>query len=421
MNLSFEPSFNQTNVTTAPNIEVNQQHMLNAFNSNLAQTLLPLTVVLWFYLVIGFLGNSLVMFVYWARKKPMRDDRYFIPLLALMDLISCVVSSGTGIHAQTHPLMFDNNVGCKMAAFLGILFACVSADFLLVIAIERYIKLCRPFGRQMTIFIKKAIIVVITLFGLVLSVPALGIYQVEEIPKMRNMYGIQAWQCTDMKDKGQATGHTVYKVSLFVVTITRFVILFFCYGNISWVIFRQGKFRQRMGSVVSCTSATSVSYTDDAGKSIGMNKQNSEGSKSEDVKKSNKTDLNGRQTLLNRNQPHLGSVADRKITKRNQSVASMAGSVARRESRADRQGIRLTVIFILITSIYIVTYGPKVWLMIEQSLNRDFWSTVPQGQLLLYRFLHTFYIFNNIVNPIVYGIMDRRFRAECKKRFTRCQ
>ncbi|OWF45436.1 G-protein coupled receptor daf-38-like [Mizuhopecten yessoensis] len=420
MNVTFEPPANMSNslaiTTGTPKLPP-----LLLVNNIIKGKFLPLTVVLWFYLLIGVFGNSLVMFVYWTRKKPVREDRYFIPLLALVDLISCAVSSGTGIYAQTYPLMFDSNIGCKMAAFLGILFAGISANCLLVIAVDRFLKLCRPFGRQMTLPIKKNAIIGIFVISLAFSLPALSIYRTEQVPmKLKSGYTIQTWKCIDTKDEEHATGHIIYKVFLFVMTMIRFVVLFLCYGNIIWVIFRQRKQRLRMGSV---TSYTSTSCSNDAVEHIKMNVHNSnEGKSDEDTKETKENGFeNGINTPIIGIKPRKQYIPDRQYPKRKQSVVSTTGSVGRRGSVTDRQGVRLTIIFILITFIYIVTYGPKVWLMVEQSLNRDFWSTVPQGQLLLFRFLHSFYIFNNIVNPIVYGIMDRRFRADCKKRFTRCK
>ncbi|XP_033734652.1 cholecystokinin receptor-like [Pecten maximus] len=414
MNLTIEPPVDLFNTTTVPKFP-----SLVLINSIIARKFLPLTVVLWIYLVIGVLGNSLVMFVYWARKKPVREDRYFIPILALADLASCVVSSSTGIYAQTYPLMFDDDVGCKMAAFLGILLAGVSANFLVAIAAERYLKLCRPFGRQMTVYVKKVIIAIMVIISLVFAAPALYIYRAEEVPlRMKRGFEIQTWKCIDMKDKQHEAGHVVYKVLLFVITMVRFAVLLFCYGNIIWVIFRQKRFRLRLGSM-SSSASTSVSCSHDVEEAMEMKDPNVKGKTSEHVKESGSQ--HGFQTPFIGNKPRKQSFSDREGSKRKQSLVSTTGSQGRRGSHADRQGVRLSVIFILITIIYIISFGPKVWLMIEQTLNRNFWSSVPPSLLLLYRFLHTFYIVNNIVNPIVYGIMDKRFRIDCKKRFTKCK
>ncbi|XP_060072057.1 P2Y purinoceptor 12-like [Ylistrum balloti] len=416
MNLTTEPT---SNFTTLLNVSFKPPPLIYV-NDHVAQTLLPVTVVLWFYIAIGVLGNSLVMFVYWARKKPVREDRYFIPLLALVDLLSCVVSSGTGIYAQTYPLIFDNDFGCKMAAFLGILFAGLSANFLVIIAVERYLKVCKPFRRQMTILTKKIAFIVMIAISLVCSIPSLGIYRVEEVPmKMKGGFKIQTWKCIDTKDKEHATGHMIYKIALFVITMIKFVVLVVCYSNISFIIFKQRKYRHRMGSITSNGSTSvSCSHKDEE---VQL-KTPAVKEEFEHVKVVTKKEFERKiQHPLVGNKTHKRKVTDPERCNRKQSVVSATGSLRRKGSVVDRQGIRLTLIFILVTIIYIITYGPKVWLMLEQTVNRHFWSSIPPSQLVFYRFLHTFYIFNNIVNPIVYGIMDRRFRSDLRSCFKICE
>ena len=41
--------------------------------------------------VIGVLGNAIILFFYLFRIKE-RGERYFIPLLAVVDLLGCVIS-----------------------------------------------------------------------------------------------------------------------------------------------------------------------------------------------------------------------------------------------------------------------------------------------------------------------------------------
>ncbi|XP_069116332.1 putative neuropeptide Y receptor 11 [Argopecten irradians] len=416
MNTTLEPFSNLFNTTTAAPPKLPPLPPLEFINNVVAKKLYPITFLLWIYLAVGVLGNSLVMFVYWARKKPVREDRFFIPVLALVDMASCVVSSSTGIYAQTYPLMFDNNIGCKMAAFWGIFLAGLSANFLVAIAVERYLKLCRPFGRQMTIFVKKLCILFMVLFSLVFAAPSIGVYRSEQVPMLlKGGFEIQTWKCIDVKSKEHEEGHIVYKVLLFLITILRFLVLLLSYGRIIWIIFRQKKLRMRMGSVSSIS--TSISYSHDVEERSEMKNINTKAITSENGKESELQRKS--QTPLMTNKPRKQSLCEG--TKRKQSVVSASGSQGRRASIVDRQGIRLTVIFILITLIYIITYGPKVGMMIMQTLKRNFWSSIPPTQIVLYRFLHSFYIFNNIVNPIVYGLMDKRFRMDCMKRFTKCK
>jgi len=67
-----------------------------------------------------------------------------------------------------------------------------------------------------------------------------------------------------------------------------------------------------------------------------------------------------------------------------------------------------------ITVIFVITYIPKVTLMIVESQNANFWLTMSAEEFTGYRFLYTFYIINNIVNPFIYGFFDVKFREELK-------
>lgn len=402
---------NGARVAPVPDPAALNTYLLKA-NEVTAAKMLPVTVLLWLYLIVGLLGNGLVMLVYWAKKKPVREDRYCIPFLALVDLSSCVVSAGFGIYAHMYPLMFRNDSTCKAAAFLGIFLAGFSADMLVLIAVERYLKLCRPFGRQLTIFAKKVAMMVILLTSLLVAVPSVNVYGAQRIMVKGK---IPAWVCMDVKDNEHVIGHLVYKIILILLTFLRFLAFLICYGNVIKTIVRQGKHRLRMTSI----SGTSSTVTNSNVEECEMNRNPNGEAGNPEVEERNKA-RNGNTST----DPCLGHKQDnqtaweRLSSKRKQSLASVSGSIGRRGSARDQQGIRLTVIFILITFIYVVTFGPKVGLMIAGTLNKDVQSTMPMA---LFRFLHTFYIFNNIVNPIVYAAMDRRFRTDCKKRFTKCR
>ncbi|VDI55868.1 Hypothetical predicted protein [Mytilus galloprovincialis] len=54
-------------------------------------------VLLSLYLVTGVLGNTIVLLVYKLKMKVISEERYFIPALALSDLVSSTVCSLYGI------------------------------------------------------------------------------------------------------------------------------------------------------------------------------------------------------------------------------------------------------------------------------------------------------------------------------------
>lgn len=64
---------------------------LHQWNNEKSAVLTVNTVVLGFYLLIGITGNTIVIYIYNFRMKGSRDDRYFIPHLAVMDFAHAVL------------------------------------------------------------------------------------------------------------------------------------------------------------------------------------------------------------------------------------------------------------------------------------------------------------------------------------------
>lgn len=77
-------------------------------------------------------------------------------------------------------------------------------------------------------------------------------------------------------------------------------------------------------------------------------------------------------------------------------------------------GYRLSVMFMVITLVFILSSLPKATMMLFESRNELFWLSrdIPLSGFARYRFLYTVYIINSVVNPFVYGFYDRQFRQE---------
>ena len=151
-------------------------YTLDDWNSEKASVLTVNSVVLGLYLFIGVIGNTMVIYIYNFRMKGSRDDRYFIPHLAVMDLCACVVGAGYAMALNILPLKFNGNELCKALWFLTQSTTMCAAFMLVVIAIQRYLKVVRPFKKQMTIQVKHFSVVATVFLSLFLSLPCLLFY-----------------------------------------------------------------------------------------------------------------------------------------------------------------------------------------------------------------------------------------------------
>lgn len=140
-------------------------------NSLRAEFLTVNTVILGVYLVIGVLGNSLVFYIYKFCITKHRTDRFFIPYLAVSDALSCIVGSGFGLALNLLPIRFSGDALCKGLWFLTKWSTLVSALMLLLIAIERYKKVCKPFGPQMTPLAKQLSMIALFVVSAILTFP----------------------------------------------------------------------------------------------------------------------------------------------------------------------------------------------------------------------------------------------------------
>lgn len=114
------------------------------------------------------------IFFYLFRIKE-RFERYFIPLLAIVDLVECFVSCPFYIMDNTFYFNHPSDIVCKILTFLQAFMTGLSGHILLVICIQRYLLVCRPFGPKMTLFWKKVWFATAGFISLFYSAPLLAI------------------------------------------------------------------------------------------------------------------------------------------------------------------------------------------------------------------------------------------------------
>ncbi|XP_033734223.1 putative neuropeptide Y receptor 11 [Pecten maximus] len=365
-------------------ISLKPEFSWNVLNSDVDRSLLPVTVILGFYLLAGVIGNFLVVFIYVFRWEAPTTDRFFVPILAVLDMSACLVSAGVGIYANMNIVRFRSDVLCRIVAFLGIFFVKMSGDLLAIIAVDRFLKINKPFEDQMSFRWKKISVVIMSITGLLMAVPALFTYGTIplEHPGTRDRGCLCANSNTPHRQHVSLEWSlkVCYQFVMLVDVLARFIGLAVCYFHIGKRMYKHSKSRIRRG-------------------------------------------LQQGQSILNRpicNNVERQQDYDSMITNGNaarETTPSTCVRLSRQSSRFDCQRVRLTMIFMLITLIYILTMGPKLVIMIADSVLEHFWTIEPTPKFGIMRFLYTLFIFNNVVNPFIYGFLDRRFRREMYKLF----
>ncbi|XP_021341523.1 cholecystokinin receptor-like [Mizuhopecten yessoensis] len=377
------------NVTELTSLET--EFSWNALNSDVDRSLLPVTVILGFYLLVGVIGNFLVVFIYVFRWEAPKTDHFFVPILAVLDMSACLVSAGVGIYANMNIVKFRSDVLCKTVAFLGIFFVKMSGDLLSIIAFDRYLKINKPFDDQMSFRWKKISVVIMSITGLLMAIPSLFTYGT--IPLQHPGTGDRGCLCANSNTPHhnhislEWSLKVCYQFVMLVDVLARFVGLVICYFHIGKQLYKHSKTRIQRRLQQGQNTLTRPSC---------VNEQDEEPRQERD-----------------------SLVTNGNITRETTPLPLVR--LSRQSSKFDCQRVRLTLIFMLITVIYIITMGPKLVIMIADAVQERFWTIEPTPKLGIMRFLYTLFILNNVVNPFIYGFFDRRFRRELYRLFTSCR
>lgn len=162
--------FNQTSDDTQSFYSIKDLNSSIAANYRINSTLVSIL------LGIGVIGNSIVILTYHFRMKNKRDDRYFIPCLAVTNMLACISASVMFVTLNSIPVMFTSPVLCKGLNFLTRVTCVESLTILLIISIQRYKKICTRGRGRMSLFWKRMAIVISIICSTVLSIPTLVFY-----------------------------------------------------------------------------------------------------------------------------------------------------------------------------------------------------------------------------------------------------
>ena len=120
---------------------------LRELNRKMTLTALPVIIFVGIISIFGTIGNISVLYVY-SQKYPKCNFKYFVLFLAAIDCISCVVVMPLELMTFVQWFVFPAPWLCKFKSFCMAYTVCASAALLLLIAIDRFRKVCRPHDSQ---------------------------------------------------------------------------------------------------------------------------------------------------------------------------------------------------------------------------------------------------------------------------------
>ena len=399
---------------------------LKELNDAVAKIYYGADILLGVLILPGMIGNLHVLQIY-IFKKPKNNTRIYVCFLAIIDLLSCGVAFPYNIVNCLLPYMFYSDFACKFFTFLNGFVTMGSALSLLVIAIERYRKICTPFKTQFTIKHAKLSCILVVIVTSILSTPVIFLYGSTKIPTIHPaFYGYECFVYTELRSTAYPM---IYNGSILAISAALSTILIILYMLIGIHLWRQqvkmkrnkknnlGDIRESQETSMQVRLPT-ISSSD--------NKENMPNCKqtcknnlptkydshlSDDKPKPYNLDLDNNIQNDTRTKACVTRPTCNIMDLPESLPTQPTGMKTRNKSKQTSQ---MTYMFFIITLCYFLSYIPYPILRLYQIFNMDWYLSLDLPGLIAFHTALCGLFINNVVNSFIYTVCDRHYREELK-------
>ena len=326
----------------------NHTYLLQEYSGKITRILLPIDILCSIIILFGVIGNIFVLILYAIRmKKDQRESRYFIPILAFYDLMVCILSEIYFLSRTFLMTPFQSDELCKTLLFFLAQTVMTSDAFLLVIAIQRHIMICRPLGKQMTIFWRRISIALVIAANIAYSIPVTIVSGVQESALVYRNVTISGQRCSIGNEEYPLFQRIYYGIVIFII-VANIVVTTAMYIPIACVVYRRLRkksAKQRVGNKTQSSSTPRIADTSFATQLNACNRQP-------------KTNFN--------------------------------------------------MMFFMIVFVYVVTSAATA--VRHTALKHDYTMSSDHASIF-YAFLRRMYVFNHVANPFIYAYFDSWIRS----------
>ncbi|XP_052692277.1 pyroglutamylated RF-amide peptide receptor-like [Crassostrea angulata] len=179
---------------------INDTFSLEKWNSYYNELYLPNTVLLTIGLLIGTFGNATVIIVYQRGLKNKGHGRFFIPILATIDLICVLLSATYNIVQITRHVTFPGSLVCKLFIYSIRVILGQSVMVMTAIAVTRLQQICQITKHQITKSHLRVFIVCAIIFCALSNIPTLFVFGTVKIYKEN----ITGYKCMEIDNDARA-------------------------------------------------------------------------------------------------------------------------------------------------------------------------------------------------------------------------
>lgn len=222
---------------------------------------IPALVFLCIVLPIGIFGNACVIYIYGFRLKK-SNVFFFITLLACSDITSCLFVIPLEMYRIHNYYAYPLDATCRLQSY--VLFASYinSTLLLLIISIERYIKVCQSATRQMRAKLAKRLGMITIILAMLLALPSASW---DSRKKYITEHHILCYKCSPYIDQKLWS----YAISIFSFSFLIWVTMLALYSLLlktiknqeAWNLHERNEFRLESDSATRMQTAKRLSRT----------------------------------------------------------------------------------------------------------------------------------------------------------------
>lgn len=184
---------------------------------------------------VGIIGNIIIIGFYYFRIKD-KSERYFIPALAAVDFSACIINAYGNTVLNADMFNFTEHFHCQVIWFLELFISGFSGHMVLIIALQRYLLICKPFGPHMTLRWKRAALLVTFLLTILYASPSWAMSGIKTEKRVFMSQNITTTMCVFVVDYTNSA--IAYSGILLFLTVANAIVCISLYLPIIQVIHR---------------------------------------------------------------------------------------------------------------------------------------------------------------------------------------
>lgn len=358
--------------------------------------LIPNTVIHLTEGAIGIFGNIIVLVMYSRYIADKNGTRYFIPVLAVVDLMGCLSNVVQFQLDNTMRYTYPDVHLCKTLFFFMIMSGGLSAHLIFAISLQRYLMICRPFGQQMTRKYCRLAFVIFVLFSFGYAAPVLKFGGFNEIKiwlkrksgNVNRTFSITIGSCHFDDGSHGPRVMVPYFGTLLVLSFMNIIATSGLYIPVTKTIYRTLSSNKNHGNRVSrmLDGDTPISSKDTHSTSVEKIKMSEIPQQSQNTKsKCSGTEIKAGPGIK---------------------------SALQETDREQKARKRISVMFLIIIIVYVVSYLTSLATQVYEFLSTERMSGY---RLHIHMFCLRLNLLNHIANPYIYWFYDVKFRKELQK------